>query len=436
MDSSKTSTAEAHARENRKLRKKDVDPMSGMDAKQPNTVVRLTVDPDRSRLDSWKEIAVYLGREVRTAQRWQKTEGLPVHRHFHAKASTVYAFKHEVDGWLVLRRRVPFRLPPNGEHRAHVTPTAAGPISTRSRRWLAAHEAKAFRELKDPEFKAFAKMDRAPRPLQLLKDHKTRSSLDRHDLEVARDVQNASLPQKPPAIQGLSCTSFYEPARTVGGDYYDFLPLRDGAWGIAIGDVSGSGIGAALVMASLQASVRAQTLYAPHKIEALMRNVNKLVCKSSPEHFFASLFYAEYQPASRILKYVNAGHNPPIVLRGSPDRREVVPLNAGFIPVGMFEDSEYSSRIFRLEVGDVLVAYTDGITESENLNGDPLGQERLGGILYGCDGRDPQEILQHILDELWAHSAGCRQRDDVTLLVMQVQAQPVGCCAERKCRLA
>lgn len=138
--------------------------------------------------------------------------------------------------------------------------------------------------------------------------------LDHYELQLASEVQKASFPQQSPAIPGLTCASFYEPARTVGGDYYDFLPLRDGAWGIAIGDVSGKGVGAALVMASLQASLRAQTLYARSKIEALMINVNNLVYKSSPEHFFASLFYAEYQPASRILKYVNAGHNPPIVL--------------------------------------------------------------------------------------------------------------------------
>lgn len=391
----------------------------------PSSTATLAAPPGGRRLDSWKEIAVYARREVRTVQRWEKRERMPVHRHIHLKSSTVYAFREEIDAWLVHRRRAPLRPPPNGEHRERVTPTAARPIPMRSRGGLAAHEAEGLRELKDFEFEAIAKMDRAAGALQSPKDHKTRSEVDSHDLEMARDVQKASLPQTPTAILGLSSTSFYEPARTVGGDYYDFLPLRDGAWGIAIGDVSGNGIGAALVMASLQASVRAQTMYAPYKIETLMSNVNKLVYKSSPERFFASLFYAEYQPASRILKYVNAGHNPPIVLRGSFDRREVVPLNAECIPVGMFEDSEYSSKVFQLEIGDVLVAYTDGITESENLSGDPLGHERLDGILCGCDGRDPQEILQQILDEVWAHSAGCLQGDDMTLLVMQVQPQPL-----------
>lgn len=104
MDSSKTSTAEEYARKIRRPQKKDLDPMSGIGARQTNTHVRLTVDPNGNRLDTWKEIAVYLARAVRTAQRWHKSEGLPVHRHFHAKASTVYAFKHEVDAWLQKRR--------------------------------------------------------------------------------------------------------------------------------------------------------------------------------------------------------------------------------------------------------------------------------------------------------------------------------------------
>jgi serine phosphatase RsbU (regulator of sigma subunit)/DNA-binding transcriptional regulator YiaG len=379
----------------------------------------------RSRLDSWKEIAVYLNRTTRTVQRWERSERLPVHRHFHQKNSSVCAFREEIDAWIVHRRRMPFGLPQNEDHREDVSPpvVVATPRPMVSLVRLAVPEADGHRRSMEREVEAIAKMDRAPKALQFLEDDETSSVLDRRDLVVASEVQRASFPQQPPSIPGLSCTSFCEPARTVGGDYYDFLPLRNGAWGIAIGDVSGKGIGAALIRASLQASLRAQALYARSKIETVMRNVNTLVCKSSPEHFFATLFYAEYQPASRTLKYVNAGHNPPIVLRRSLVRSEVVPLNAGCVPVGVFEDSQYRSKTFQLEAGDVLVAYTDGITESENLTGDPFGHERLERILCGCDGRDPRETLQHILHELSAHSAGCSQTDDMTLLVMKVQNQ-------------
>ena len=247
----------------------------------------------------------------------------------------------------------------------------------------------------------------------------------RRDLEIAKNVQEASFPQRPPAIPGLNCSTFYKPAHSVGGDYYDFLPLKDGAWGIAIGDVSGKGIGAALVMASLQASLRAQTLHPCSDLEMHVTYLNKLICESCPANFFASLFYAEYEPASRVLRYVNAAHNPPIVVRRNHDRCEVFSLKPGCVPVGAFEDSRFTSSTFELEIGDVLVAYTDGITESENSVGDPFGEQRLERILCDCACRDPQEILQHILDELSTYSAGCSQRDDITLVVMQVHSMQV-----------
>ena len=342
---------------------------------------------------------------------------------FHQKNSFVCGFSEGIGAWQRHPRSALGGLPPGRELWEHSTPPVfnATPLLTRSRVRLAELEPDAHGRLMEPKVEAIAKNDRVPKSLQFTKDDKSGPVLDHYELQLASEVQKASFPQQSPAIPGLTSSSFYEPARTVGGDYYDFLPLRDGTWGIAIGDVSGKGVGAALVMASLQASLRAQTLYARSKIEALMINVNNLVYKSSPEHFFASLFYAEYQPASRILKYVNAGHVPPIVLRRGLGRSEVISLNARCIPVGIFEDSQYSFEIFQLEIGDVLVAYTDGITESENPTGDQFGRERLESILCGCNGRDPHGILKHILDELSSHSAGSSQADDMTLLVMQVQ---------------
>jgi hypothetical protein len=137
----------------------------------------------------------------------------------------------------------------------------------------------------------------------------------RRDLEGAKDIQQAFFPPESLSIPCLSCATLYRPAHEVGGDYYDFLPLQDGRWGIAIGDVCGKGIGAALIMASLHASLRAQVLHSHLDVSALIGDVNRLVFESSPMHLFASLFYAEYDAAARTLKYVNAGHNPPIVIR-------------------------------------------------------------------------------------------------------------------------
>lgn len=135
------------------------------------------------------------------------------------------------------------------------------------------------------------------------------------DLEGAKDVQQAFLPPRSLSIPCISCETFYQPAHSIGGDYYDLLSLPEGRWGIAIGDVSGKGIGAALLMASLQASLRAQALHPHLDLSTLIGDVNRLVHESSPTNFFASLFYAEYEPATRVLKYANAGHNAPIVVR-------------------------------------------------------------------------------------------------------------------------
>ena len=143
--------------------------------------------------------------------------------------------------------------------------------------------------------------------LQFLRKEEMDSAFFDQDLDIARDGQKAFIPQAAPSIPGLSCEIFYKPAHRIGGDYYDFFPLRSGLWGIAIGDVSGKGIGAALIMASLQASVRAQALQLHSDPSALINQVNRLVHESSPVQFYASLFYREYDPAARVLTYVNAG---------------------------------------------------------------------------------------------------------------------------------
>jgi serine phosphatase RsbU (regulator of sigma subunit) len=260
--------------------------------------------------------------------------------------------------------------------------------------------------------------------LELLK--KSDSGLHRalrKDLENAKDVQQAFFPQQSRSIPGLICETFYKPAQSIGGDYYDFFPMLGGRWGIAIGDVSGKGIGAALLMASLQASLKAQALHPHSDLSALVRDVNRLVHESSPVHFFASLFYGEYQPATRVLRYVNAGHNPPIVLRWRNERCELFPLVTEGTPVGALEDAEYTSATVRLNIGDVLVAYTDGITESENPRGEFWGQKRFEHLLRSCRDRSPKQIIQSILDEICTFSKGHPQRDDTTLVVARVKEE-------------
>jgi serine phosphatase RsbU (regulator of sigma subunit) len=259
--------------------------------------------------------------------------------------------------------------------------------------------------------------------LQLLKKAELDPLFFDRNLEIARDVQKAIIPQEPPSIPGLSCATFYRPAHSIGGDYYDFLQLEDGRWGIAIGDVSGKGIGAALVMASLQASVRAQALQPHLDPSVLIRHVNRLVHESSPVHFYASLFYAEYEPTSRVLTYVNAGQNPPIVVRCQQGQSSVFRLQPGGAPVGMFGDSAYNSVSFQLEDGDILVACTDGIIEAENVKGELWGQQRLEELFSSCQQQTPRQVLQQIVNEVSVFATAQPQKDDITLLVMQVEAE-------------
>jgi serine phosphatase RsbU (regulator of sigma subunit) len=241
------------------------------------------------------------------------------------------------------------------------------------------------------------------------------------ELQGAKDVQRAFFPSPTLSIPCLSCEAFYQPAHDIGGDYYDFLSLQGDRWAIVIGDVSGKGIGAALIMTSLQGSHRAQALHPHLDLSALMTDVNQLVYGSSPIHYFASLFYAEYQPATRMLRYVNAGHNPPIVLRPNDRRCEIFHLNPSGMPVGISSDGQFKTATFQLHIGDLLIAYTDGITEVQDSKGELWGQERFEHLLSSCGCTQPKELMDRILAEVSGYAGGQPQRDDMTLVVMKVE---------------
>jgi phosphoserine phosphatase RsbU/P len=243
----------------------------------------------------------------------------------------------------------------------------------------------------------------------------------RRDLAGAKDIQQAFFPPESLSIPCMACQTFYQPAHEIGGDYYDFLSLQGGRWGIAIGDVSGKGISAALIMASLQASLRAQALHPHLHLSTLIGSVNRLVYESSPTHLFASLFYSEYEPATRMLKFVNAGHNPPVVVRPRNGSCEMFYLNSTGMPVGISADSQFASGTFQFEIDDLLIAYTDGITETENDHGEPWGQQRLENLLRSYSRKTPEQIIKGILDQVSMFANGQPQQDDMTLVVMGVQ---------------
>jgi len=243
----------------------------------------------------------------------------------------------------------------------------------------------------------------------------------RKDLEGAKQVQQAFFPPASLSIPCLSCETFYQPARGIGGDYYDLLALGDGRWGIAIGDVSGKGISAALIMASLQASLRAQVQQPHRDLSALIHDVNRMVYESSPPDFFATLFYSEYKPATRTLNYVNAGHNAPVVVRPRNGSCEIFRLDSASMPVGISEEPEFGSAAFNFHVDDMLVAYTDGITEAQNRDGEHWGRQRLEKLLLSYCHETPQQIIDRILNEISIFAKGQPQHDDATLVVMGVQ---------------
>lgn len=238
------------------------------------------------------------------------------------------------------------------------------------------------------------------------------------ELEIAREVQEHLFPQRLPPVLGLDYYGQCRPAREVGGDYYDFLELPGGRLGIAIGDVSGKGVGAALMMASLEASLRALASVVDDPAE-LMERINGLVYQASSANRYATLFYAQYDPASRRLSYVNAGHNPPVVLRNCAASCQVFRLETGGSVVGLLQH-RYQRGVFSHEAGDLVVLFTDGVSESMNVRYEDWGEERLIGFAKTCHGFPALEGVKRILAAAQAFAGGAPQHDDMTLVVLRV----------------
>jgi phosphoserine phosphatase RsbU/P len=245
-----------------------------------------------------------------------------------------------------------------------------------------------------------------------------REKLNR-EIEIAREVQERLFPQRLPEIAGLRYFGQCRTALGVGGDYYDFLPLPDGKLGVALGDVSGKGIAAALTMASLQASLRADAMRAGDDLAGLIARVNNMVYDASTEDRYATLFYAQFDPASRRLTYVNAGHCPPILLRAAPGQ-EVERLDkAGGTVVGLVPDVTYDQAQVDLAAGDLLVIYTDGFSEAMNPKLEEWGETRLLNAVKSCDGLPAKDAISKIMQAADAFASGAPQSDDMTLVILR-----------------
>jgi sigma-B regulation protein RsbU (phosphoserine phosphatase) len=238
------------------------------------------------------------------------------------------------------------------------------------------------------------------------------------EIEIAREVQERLFPQEMPELPGATVAGYCRPALGVGGDYYDVIDLGEGRVGLAVGDVSGKGISAALLMASLRASLRGVTLDGPRDFAKLMHKVNRLVYEASASNRYATFFFASYDPATRRLECVNAGHNPPVVLRGT----EIIRLEADGPVVGLLPFAPYTEQNLVLAPGDTLVLYTDGISEAMTGSDEEWGDERMIAAAQAANGHAASGVLQAIFGAADAFTAGAPQHDDMTLLVLKLES--------------
>lgn len=307
----------------------------------------------------------------------------------------------------------------------------------------------------------------------------------RRELALAAEVQSRLFPAHAPEVEGLELSGFCQPAREVGGDYYDFLSLDNDQTGIAVADVAGKGISAALLMSIVQASLRSQAMAlnpgigVEGSLADLVRMMNRLVWRSTGASSYVTFFYAQFDDRTRRLTYTNAGHNPPLLIRAKTDEPKratesgaandftgisnharsasapnhsgddhaiheratstlledasehdgeesgnapaCISLTTGGPVLGIFDDCYYEQETIEARAGDVLVAYTDGVTEAMNADGEEFGEARLQTALTESVHLPADEIRAYLVERLRAWSAGTPPHDDLTFIVMKVK---------------
>jgi phosphoserine phosphatase RsbU/P len=243
----------------------------------------------------------------------------------------------------------------------------------------------------------------------------------KNDLEIAREIQQAMLPRGLFTAPGVETAGLSRPANTVGGDFFDILPLEDGRLAVAVGDVAGKGSPAALLMALLLAMMR--TLV-DEQLEpaALITRLNVQVCRHAPGTRFITLFYGVYDRPSGELIYVNAGHTPPLLLRTGP---RIDRLSEGGVALGLFEHSTYVTGRTVLQPDQLLAIYSDGITEAENPAGRPFDEQGLESALLANRNESVSAIGAAIVRAVEHHTADTRLADDLTILLLRRCAVPV-----------
>lgn len=239
------------------------------------------------------------------------------------------------------------------------------------------------------------------------------------ELELAHKVQKSLLPQEPPRVPRMQIAAYSQPAEIVSGDYYDFVRLRNGNYGFAIADVMGKGMPASLLMASLQASLR---ILAPEHDAPLevMRRLNGLFCHNTQLIKFITLFLGSFEAQSGVLEYCNAGHNPPLLVRKGAQGFETKWLKPTGAAIGLVESFSFGLERVQLEIGDVLLFYTDGLTEAMNAREEEFGEQRVVKLVQRAHEALPQMILQEIRQALRDFTGKLTLADDFTLIAARV----------------
>jgi sigma-B regulation protein RsbU (phosphoserine phosphatase) len=237
------------------------------------------------------------------------------------------------------------------------------------------------------------------------------------DIELAADVQQRLLPLSPPAVSGFDFSGKMVPARLVGGDYFDYIELPGNDLGLVIADVSGDGPAAALLMSSVEVALRVD---APSNSQtnSIISNLNKVLCDVTAAERYVTMFYAKLDVSRRVLQYTTAGHLPPLLLRRGNDTPEQ--LETLGMPVGIFVDATFGSAEVNLEQGDILVLYTDGITEARNADDEQFGVERLGAVVRENRESSADLLVNAIdmsVDDFRSHTT---PEDDQTVIVVKV----------------
>ncbi len=260
----------------------------------------------------------------------------------------------------------------------------------------------------------------------LVKERVQKERLER-ELEIAKEVQEQLFPKQAPQMNRLELAGLCLPARIVSGDYYDFLRFDERKLGLAIGDICGKGISAALLMANLQATLRSNVFsrssdsmmhsFEDEEVSGVVRQLNQQIYSFTAANKFASFFYALYDDVGSTLTYCNAGHNPPLYFGAQGFRR----LGTGGTVVGIFPDAEFEQETIQLQSGDVFLAYTDGITESVNEYGEEFGEQRLIELVTLKREMPAERLEKAIVDEVLGWSYEEERDDDMTLIVARIR---------------